>query len=358
MPRRTVRRRTRSRTVRRIVAAAVAAAVSAVGAPPAAADPAPPTDPLPRKLRPALAKPSAHPKGRAKGLVIGGDQARRRLVVLDASKRSWVGKRAVRWSWKPTAARGYRDVAGAWGGASDVRVRRWHGRTYVVTAQGAGFVGAIQYPTGRRLWAVNAGRRSGLHAAELLPNGNVAVAAANGDWVRVYAASRGRAARKHAQVHLTGAHGVLWDPSRRLLWALGENHLIALRVRGKAHRPSLRVVKRKRLPSASGHDLAPVYGNRNRLWITTHYGVYQYDKRRGAFTTRYRLARRVNKRIVKAVGNNPWTGQVLLTRPKKGCATSWCTDTLEFFGPRHRKATRVLGGAQFYRARWFVPRYQ
>ncbi|GLZ10955.1 hypothetical protein Acsp04_11900 [Actinomadura sp. NBRC 104425] len=358
MPRRTVRRRTRPRTVRRTCAALAATAVAAVGAPPAAAEPAPPTDPLPRKLRPALAKPSAQPRGWAKGLVIGGDQAGRRLVVLDAGRRSWQGKRAVKWSWKPTAARGYRDVAGAWGGASDVRVRRRHGRTYVVTAQGAGFAGAVEYPSGRRLWAVDAGRSSGLHAAELLPNGNVAVAAARGHWVRVYAASRGRAARAHAQVRLARAHGLLWDPSRRILWALGDKHLVALRVGGTAHRPTLRAVGRRRLPSAGGHDLAPVFGNRNRLWITTHHGVYQYDKRRGVFTTRYRLAPRVNKRIVKSVGDHPRTGQVLLTRPKKGCATSWCTDTLEFFGPGRRTATRVLRGAQFYRARWFVPRYQ
>jgi len=357
MPRRTVRCLLRPGTVRRTLAAGVVAAVP-VAAPPAAAAPVPPTDPLPKKLLPAMAKPSARPKGWAKGLIIAGDQGRRRLLVLDAHKRSWSKGRGVKWSWRPDPKRGYRDVAHSWGSASDIRVRRLRGRTYVVTAQGGGFAGVIEYPTGRRLWAVDAGRANSLHGAELLPNGNVAVAASRGDWVRVYAASRGRAARTHAQVPLEGAHGVLWDPARKFLWALGRDHLIALRVRGTARRPTLKVVKRTKLPSASGHDLAPVYGDRHRLWITTHYGVYQYDKRKDTFTTRYRYAERVNKRIVKSVGNHPRTGQVLLTRPKWGCATSWCTDTLEFFGPGRRNATRVLPGAQFYRARWFVTAYQ
>ncbi|MFD0854565.1 DUF6528 family protein, partial [Actinomadura adrarensis] len=132
----------------------------------------------------------------------------------------------------------------------------------------------------------------------------------------------------------------------------------SLKVGGTDAAPTLTELTRTPLPTYGGHDLAPVYGDRDRLWITTNSAVYQYEKSTDTFSSTYRFAEDVDLPIVKAVGNHPATKQVLLTRPKAGCATTWCTDTAEFFGRGSMNATRTFTGAQFYKARWFVARYQ
>ncbi|MFC5753699.1 DUF6528 family protein [Actinomadura rugatobispora] len=318
----------------------------------------PRTDPLPDELRAARAKPSVKAAGgTASGLVIGGDQGGHRIVVLDAAKKTWTTASA-KWKWTPTASNGFADVAHAWSLPSDVRVRKAKGKTYVLSADSKGFLGAVEYPSGKRLWATDAGAPSNPHATELLPNGNVAAAASTGGWIRVYAASQGRAASAYTQFALKGGHGVLWDPRRKVLWAIGDDHLVSLKVGGTAGKPTLKEVSRSALPSQGGHDLAPVYGDRDRLWITTNYGVYQYVKSTKRYTASYRGSADIDLPIVKAVGDNPSTRQVVLTRPREGCATTWCTDTAEFFGSASQKATRTLPGAQFYKVRWFVPAYQ
>ncbi|MBA8949799.1 DUF6528 family protein [Actinomadura namibiensis] len=348
------------------LAAAVAAftpapahAAPTAPAAPVHAAPVPPTDPLPSTLRTALAAPADRSQGKAVGWVVGGDQGGDRIVVLDAAKRRWDDPAARVWTWRPTAANGFGDVASGFGTISDVRVRRAGGKLYVLSGDSAGYIGAVEFPSGRRLWATHAGGPSNVHAAELLPDGNIAAAASHGGWVRVYAASQGPAAGAYTEFRLKGGHGVLWDPRRRTLWAIGDDHLVELKVGGTAAAPTLAEKRRETLPSHGGHDLAPVHGDRDRLWITTNTGVYQYDKTSRKFRQDFRHAAKVKGLpLVKAVGDHPATGQVLLTRPKRGCATTWCTDTAEFFGKRRWDATRTLPQAQFYKARWFAPAYQ
>ncbi|MFI0444775.1 DUF6528 family protein [Actinomadura sp. 6N118] len=338
-----------------VLATAFQAPAHAVPTPP----PGPQTDPLPRHLVSKLATPPAKASGTAWGWVVGGDQGAHKIWVLDAGRRDWTADpRAVKWSWAPTAEAGFGDVLAGWGAVSDVRVRTAGHKAYVLAGDSWGYIGAVEFPSGERLWAVDAGRPSNVHAAELLPDGNIAAAASTGGWVRVYAASQGPADTTYTEFKLKGGHGVLWDPRRKVLWAIGDDDLVELKVGGTASTPTLSEIRRVALPTQGGHDLAPVYADRGRLWITTNYGVYQFDKRHGTFETDYRYASSVNLPIVKAVGDNPFTRQVLLTRPMKGCATTWCTDTAEFFGRNSWNATRTLTGAQFYKARWFAPRYQ
>jgi hypothetical protein len=339
-----------------LVAASLAAPVRA--AEPGPSGFVPRTDPLPDGQRHLLAEPVSKPGGTAVGTVVGGDQGGHQVVVFDAKTREWT-QDAAKWAWTPTAANGFGDVAGAFSLPSDVRTRTYKGKVYVLAADSKGFLGAVEYPSGKRLWATNAGAPSNPHATELLPNGNVAAAASTGGWVRVYAASQGPASAAYTQFALKGGHGVLWDPPRQVLWAVGDDDLVSLKVGGTPDAPTLTEESRVALPAHGGHDLSPVYGDRDRLWITTHVGgVYQYVKSENAFTTAYRFAPSVNLPVVKAVGNNPATKQVLLTRPKAGCATTWCTDTVEFFGNGSMNATRTFPGAQFYKVRWFVPAYQ
>ncbi|MFB9907459.1 DUF6528 family protein [Allokutzneria oryzae] len=287
--------------------------------------------------------------------VVTTEQASKKIMIFDPAVSSWGGGAATKWSWSPTSANGF--PTGGWSNPSDARLRSnsHHGGDVLVTAASGGFLGVAAYPSGKRKWSVAVPGADNPHAAEVLPNGNVAAAASHGGWIRLYAASQGAGATKHAQYDLPGGHGVLWDPQANLLWALGDHHLVALKVGGTAASPTLSEAKKIALPTKGGHDLQPVYGDKDRLWVTTGSKVYQFVKSTNAFTENYPQSAAVNRSGVKAVGNHPTTNQVIEAKPKSGCRTSWCTDTIDFFGS-DMKRTRT--GAEFYKARFWYAAYQ
>lgn len=307
--------------------------------------------------------------GDAYGWVVLGDGKARQVMVLDSRNASWNLAKdpgALKWKWKPSAKNGFPeaeldDCTACSGAIADARLRyggpRQTGGKSVLAVNDGGFIGVASYPSGKRLWAVDTGGDGILpHAVELLPDGNVAAAATKGSWVRVYTASQSSTSKKYAEFKLPGGHGVLWDPANELLWALGDKDLVALKVSGTPAQPVLTETQRVPLPGKKGgHDMAPVFGDKGRLWVTTNDAVYQYVKSTGTFTTEYANAAKVNVRLVKSVGDQQGTGQVLRTRPKSGCGASWCTDTVEFFGGT---ASRTLPGTKIYKARWFRPDYQ
>lgn len=290
--------------------------------------------------------------------IVVTEQASDRILVLGSDEPSW-DRAAVDWSWRPTVANGLGDLVDAWGAPDEAKLRRLGDQQYLLTTDSEGLAAVIPYPQGTGAhWAgdVERGPTSdpdsieNPHSIELLPNGNVAVVASTGDWLRVYAASRGPRARDYVEFELEDGHGVQWD-EREILWALGGDDLVGLRVRGTAARPQLEEVRRTPLPTHGGHDLTPVHADPDRLWITTVAGVYQYSISRDEFLTRFPAAERIDGEDVKAVGDHPATGQVLTSRLQVGNVCTWCTDTVDLFRPIGR---RVLRGAQIYKARWWA----
>ncbi|MCP3798488.1 DUF6528 family protein [Allokutzneria sp. A3M-2-11 16] len=287
--------------------------------------------------------------------VVTAEQATKKIMIFDPAVASWGGSGATKWVWSPTSTNGFSSAG--WSNPSDMRLRSnaHHGGQVLVTAASGGFLGVASFPAGKRKWSVAVPGADNPHAAEVLPNGNVAAAASHGGWIRLYAASQGANATKHAQYALPGGHGVLWDPQGAVLWAIGDNLLVALKVGGTAANPTLTEARKVALPSKGGHDLQPVYGNKDRLWITTNSQVYQFSKSTGAFSTDYAHAASANRTSVKSVGNHPQTGQLIEAKPKAGCRTTWCTDTIDFFGA---DAKRTRTGAEFYKARFWYAAYQ
>jgi Family of unknown function (DUF6528) len=186
---------------------------------------------------------------------------------------------------------------------------------------------------------------------EILPGGNVVVAASTGGWVRVYTASQGRTSTTHAQFDFAGAHGVVWDADRDLLWAVGDYEVVGLRVGGTPAEPTLVPTTRYALPTPWGHDLQPVPGDDRRLWVSSGSHVYQLDLRTGVFHSDYPGADTINASGVKAVTTNPVTGQVLTTAPEPGTGCSWCTATVRLHLPTD---SRTLPASQIYKARWWA----
>ncbi|TDD62384.1 hypothetical protein E1263_04305 [Kribbella antibiotica] len=271
-----------------------------------------------------------------------------RIRLLDPAVANWGTAAALKWTWSPTSANGFSGLTGAWGLPSDVKLRM-KGDAYVaVVTDSRGLAALIGYPSGQRLWAVNVGSANNPHSAELLPDGNVAVAASNGGFIRVYTASQGSSSGNYASYALPDAHGVQWDPVRQVLWVLGGSKLAALKITGTAAAPKLEEVSTVPGLTGGGHDLTPVLEDHDRLWVSTGSKVYQVSKSAAAIVATF------DQDAIKSVSSMP-NAQQVRTTPKSGCRTGWCTDTVNFAVPA---ASRTIPGAEIYKARVWSSRYE
>lgn len=282
--------------------------------------------------------------------VVVTDQARDQITVLD-TRSDWNDPRAVRWSWRPTADQGFADLLDNWGLPDEAKLRTYRHRRYLLTTDSYGLAAMVPYPSGTgSYWAGDVGRSANPHSIEVLPDGNVAVAASTGGWVRVYTASQGPRSTDHTEFAFPGAHAVYWDAGRALLWTVGDHEVVGLTVGGTAAAPTLTPSVRHALPTPWGHDLQPVAG-RDRLWVSTGSRVYQLDPRTGVFHDDYRGAESIDVTGIKSVTTNPTTGQTLTTAPEPGTGCTWCTATVRLHLPTD---SHTLPDAQIYKARWWV----
>ncbi|MFF0266034.1 DUF6528 family protein [Kribbella sp. NPDC004536] len=273
-----------------------------------------------------------------------------RIRLLDPTVADWNTAAALKWTWSPTTSNGFTGLTSAWGLPSDVKLRMNSAGAYVaVVADSRGLAALIGYPAGNKLWGVNVGAANNPHSVELLPNGNVAVAASAGGFIRIYTASQGSSSSSYVSYPLPDAHGVQWDPTNQLLWVLGGDQLVGLTISGTAANPVINanpvVIT---LPTGGGHDLTPMLDNHDRLWVSTGSKVYQVSKSAKSVVATF------DEAGVKSVSSMP-NAQQVRTIPKAGCRTSWCTDTVTFAVPA---ATRTLTGSEIYKARVWSSRYE
>jgi hypothetical protein len=96
----------------------------------------------------------------------------------------------------------------------------------------------------------------------------------------------------------------------------------------------------------------------DRLWVSTGTAVHQSVKSRRAFVRDHPGAAAVSRARVKAVGDDPLTGQVLSTVPEPGLAEDWWTTGATVHRPGPAGAApgagvyRLAGGG-IYKARWW-----
>lgn len=308
------------------------------------------------------------------GMILATNNSTKSMELYDAGVTDWNNAAAKKWSWKPSTANGFSTAeSNAFAGGSDLRLRQvkaW-GDSIFMALTDTKMAAIITWPGAVRRWSRPID--GNLHAAEILPNGNVALAASDGNWIRVYSSSQGPDNASFVQYDLNAAHAALWDPAYNLLWVTGQHpvtlsHILtALEISGTAAAPVLTEVTAYRsvLPSTWGHDVAPYYGDKDRLWVSTNGGVYVYNKKNKSFVIAPGGA---NRTFVKAAGNISAGGLLIQTRadanksptPAVSCGLNgWATSTVDFFAPSGSLyTTRVAPGACFYKARVTNAQYQ
>ncbi|SDS59518.1 hypothetical protein SAMN04489716_1138 [Actinoplanes derwentensis] len=300
--------------------------------------------------------------------ILAGDQATNKILRFDPATSTWDD-----WSWSPVAAGITGTAAENFNGGNDFRVRATaEGPSQLVVVDGEGLIAKVDYETGEPLWSTSVDRADNLHSVELLPDGNVAVAATGTGYVRIFQAAGSGSTAVSAKFLLRNVHATLWDPGIRRLWVAGSpldasgkeyQVLKALEVTGPASAPGLREDSaRTQVISTSTdavHDVAADFNDPDKLWITTNSRVQTYDK-----TTRQLAGggTDIDRNAVKSISAQP-SGQIIQTKadqyrvPQVICGSpvnGWCTATLDFFNPA-KSVTR--SGAQFYKARLESPFY-
>ncbi|MFC0844614.1 DUF6528 family protein [Streptomyces noboritoensis] len=317
----------------------------------------------------AVAAPTARAAGRAPATpgapttqILACDQASQSVLLLDATSAYWRSGQSDRtaraadllplWSWTPVNDPGLADLdpESGWRNVSDAKARSTASGPLLLTCASGGFVAAVQHEGAAVYWAASLPAWTNPHTVELLPDGNIAVAASTGGFVRVYTASQGARSGVHASFALPGAHGLLWDAGSGLLWALGTGLLVGLAVEGGAASPRLTAARSYPLPESGGHDLARALGADTPLWLSTSGHVRQFAVRTGAFVP-YANQIAVDRPTVKSVSQHPVTGQVLTVSPEPGAPCTWCTSRIRFHGPGGEEE---LKGSSLYKARWWT----
>lgn len=283
------------------------------------------------------------------------EQSEPEIVVMDPTA-DWTTDRARLWSWSPGPESELNAPESAWLHPDDARLRTddQTGQQYVMVSDSYGLLAQVPYPDGGKVaWSIDGTFDAGPHGIDLLPTGNVAAAAAKGGWVRIYTASQGRNSEEYTEAHLEGAHQVLWSDADQLLWAVGDDELVSFEVGGTDAEPTIERAGTYELPTTGGHDIQPVSGDDDRLWVTSVYSVFQFVKTTEKWDLRYPRYRELYTVNVKSIATDRASGAILesVVQPENAC--SYCTDHIDLYIGDEGRETLTLPGSQIYRARWF-----
>ena len=216
------------------------------------------------------------------------------------------------------------------------------GRRILISSSG-GAVALVDRETRKASFSA---RVTNAHSIEMLPGGRIAAAASvstagTGDRLVIFDAATGKELASDA---LRSAHGVVWDDTRGVLWALGGDVLRAYSVSGTGGSTRLERTYELPLPSEGGHDLVPIPGS-SQLFLSTVRRCFSFDRDRRLLSPHDLLGDRAD---IKSYNVHPRTGRVVYLQAE---SPNWWTEHLHFQRP---DGTLRLPGERLYKARWVV----
>ena len=283
-------------------------------------------------------------------LVALTNQGNSHLEVYDISEGK-LDESSLVWSYKTP----YYNIAG-----TKLRHSDQHGDVALAVC-GSSYGCMISYPAGELLWYTEAAANNP-HSIELMPCGVIAIASSTGGEVRFFTTENKVSRSPAASMKLEDAHGVLWDDERQVLWAIGRTVLTAYKV-SLGTDGSVTVTEesalRATIPSDHAHDLAPVYGNTDELWISTGSHVYRFSKSSKAFSSDYAGHESLDRSAIKGVGNFD-DGSIVYIYPDGGFKswTSRCAFLLRNADGAILGETLRSETGHFYKIRVWDTRYQ
>jgi hypothetical protein len=178
------------------------------------------------------------------------------------------------------------------------------------------------------------------HSIAMLPGNKIAAAAsthANGNKIMLFDIDKPD--QPVFTDSLYSAHGLVWDPKRKSLFALGFDVLREYKMNGN----SLSLKAHWKIPGESGHELG-LTSAPNTLFVTEHTGAWIFNLNNHQFT---KIKGFPDAENIKSL-NRDRSGQYIFTIPEE----SWWTYHVRFLGPER---SFVFPGMKVYKARWFHP---
>ncbi|KAF9889007.1 hypothetical protein FE257_007984 [Aspergillus nanangensis] len=299
------------------------------------------------------------------------DQNSKTVRAWDRNDASWNGDN-IFWSW--TAEGGpWPWTAAKWLNIDEVKIRKTASLGWVaLVTTSAGKVGMIDINTNRDtnidnvLWQATLDGNP--HSIERIPNvGAIVVASSDSNDLTVYAPEDPNDVNNLGKIKKIGtyevefAHGVLWDPTLEVLWALGRNILKKFAVAGEG--PDLTLVEIDSYPlqarendsydgNLNGHDLQPSYADDDVLMVTHTRAGFKFHKSTGKWEEVISLTKL--KSLVQAPD-----GEYIWIRGDKGDMGQRVSfsnsPAYPDFPPEMASTARGWDDAKFYKARIYTP---
>lgn len=280
--------------------------------------------------------------------VVACDQKDVRVVIFKA-RADWNDPASVVWEWRPSES--LENKYAKWfNNVSECKPAL--GGTAVLVAASSGGVALVRLSDKKILFLGYAGGNT--HSIARFPDGNIVAASSTGAYLSLFAVAPVDEESETVvetplfkKYEFPGAHGVVWDAKRKILWAHGDSEIAGYEYVGTKEAPDLKKVFSAKLVGTQiyGHDLcsAPGYDALITTGSGKTGGVNVFDPETRTFATASET------RSVKSVSVSS-RGAVIVQIPDE----EWWSDSIYLDGQKKRKIGQC-DGARFYKARWFVP---
>ena len=237
------------------------------------------------------------------------DVRRGSVAILDLNKCSkddfsdLTRKECTVWEW-----------SGGDSSLSGVKLRKsdYYGGTVLLVTFSRGSAQIVDYRSQEILWS--AGNMYNAHSIEILPNGDVVVAASGNSSINYsdggvyYYPADG----ERTFFSLPFAHAVIWDPDAEHLWAAGFPGVVGLTVSDGAL-VEIKGKGAKRPVQFSAHDMAPIAGEPGRYWVTDNAKLWIFDGNKNTLSA----SAKYSQKEIKGIAHFP-DGTVVVSPAGKG----------------------------------------
>ena len=267
------------------------------------------------------------------------EQSSRAIVIRDAETQKNI------WSWDPYSA----NISSAhqnWF-INPSEVKPVFNRRYILMTASGGAVALIRLSDHKLMFYAYSGRNP--HSAEILPDGNIVTANSGSGEINTFVTDTVRVLGMKANtVKLGNAHNIVWDKKRKCIYATatikaGISALFRLEYNGDQTNPKL--IRQKRIftfkKESGGHDLFPVYGEEDKLWLTAASAVYQFDVSTDIPT----CEKMYDLGGIKSICNGP--KGILMLKPTE----QWWAEGLV---NEKSEALFNMSSAKIYKGRWMI----
>ena len=203
------------------------------------------------------------------------------LNLCDGDLQGLSDGSAIIWEWKSKedpncklADKIIRSISGV-----KFRYSEYYKRDVVIACANFGWVGVVDYENCSLIWECEL--PTGPHSVEMLPNGDVVVASAEGEAGLIYIPLSAGATKPTHSIVSPSCHGVSWDPENECLWVLELDGIYACKVEnmGTVDGKLVRVQNSGDTFSGDrgGHALASIANEEGKYWVSAMNSLWKFD---------------------------------------------------------------------------------